>query len=296
MKFYTQLFILMMFSLVLWQCAGSSDQNDEEGGYSEEEQQQKELDDIEALLGISSDDNGGQNQAQQDDTAAEEPQKKQAEEEKPAARTQNEDEGEKLNLLDTNESIPAGQMSGMSAAEKKKYEKEIKKLKKQLKEKDNTIANLSAELSVKEDELSKKSNSPSYGGVSGGVGAISMEEYSSRYEEARNAFENRNYQQAIELFESLLATSSSHPLADNAQYWIGESQFMLHRYDAAIISFEKVFTFPKSNKNADAQYKLGLCYVMKGDKTKAREEFERLIADYPNSRYVALARKKMAAL
>ena len=286
MKYLSTLFLISVFSLFTLQCAGSSDQMEEEG-FNEEEQQQKELDDIEALLGISSEDT----QQQQVNDSVEKTEKTQT-----TAQNNADDESEQLNLLDTNESIPAQQTAGMSASEKKKYENEIKKLKSQLKEKDRAIANLSAELSVKEEELSKKSAAPSYSASSGVISDISMDEYQSRYEDARDAFESRNYQQAIQLFESLLAASANHPLADNAQYWIGESQFMLRQYDAAILSFEKVFTFPKSNKNADAQYKLGLCYVMKGDKTKAREEFQRVIDNYPNSRYAELARKKMARL
>ncbi len=283
MKLFSKLFMLFVLAFFFIQCAGSADQLDDDGEYTDEEQQQKELDDIEALLGISPSDQ---------DSNEEQPQ---TVEESPRQNTPPADDTEKLDLLDTNESIPADPGgAALSNMEKKKLEKEIQKLKKQLKQKDKTISNLSAELSVKEDQLSRKS---SYSGATmGAVGSVSVEEYQQRYDEARQAFESRNYQQAIQLFESLLAASSTHPLADNAQYWIGESQFMLRQYDAAIISFEKVFTFSNSNKNADAQYKLGLCYMLKGDKTKARDEFNRLIEEYPKSNYVDAAKRKLARL
>ena len=284
MKLISKLLMMLVLAFFMIQCAGSADQIDDESAYTDEEQQQKELDDIEALLGISPSEQENTEEQQQ---AAEEP---------AAQNTAPADDSEKLDLLDTNESIPADQgMAAMSSSEKKKLEKEIQKLKKQLKQKDKTISNLSAELSVKEDQLSKKSSSFTSSSV-GAVGDVSMEEYQQRYDEARQAFESRNYQQAIQLFESLLAASSTHPLADNAQYWIGESQFMLRQYDAAILSFEKVFTFSNSNKNADAQYKLGLCYMLKGDKTKARDEFNRLIEEYPKSNYVGAAKRKLARL
>ncbi len=283
MKLFSKILMLFVLAFFSIQCAGSADQMDDEGEYTDEEQQQKELDDIEALLGISPSDQ---------DSNADQPQ---TVEETPRQNTPPADDTEKLDLLDTNESIPADQGgAALSSMEKKKLEKEIKKLKKQLKQKDKTISNLSAELTVKEEQLSKKS---SYSPMTvGAVGDVSMDEYQQRYDEARQAFESRNYQQAIQLFESLLAASSTHPLADNAQYWIGESQFMLRQYDAAIISFEKVFTFSNSNKNADAQYKLGLCYMLKGDKTKARDEFNRLIEEYPKSNYVGAAKRKLARL
>lgn len=283
MKLISRILMVFVSAFFMIQCAGSADQIDEESAYTDEEQQQKELDDIEALLGISP----SEQESTEEQQTAEEPADQ---------NTAPADDTEKLDLLDTNESIPADQgMAAMSSSEKKKLEKEIQKLKKQLKQKDKTISNLSAELSVKEDQLSKKSSSFTSSSM-GAVGDVSLEEYQQRYDEARQAFESRNYQQAIQLFESLLAASSTHPLADNAQYWIGESQFMLRQYDAAILSFEKVFTFSNSNKNADAQYKLGLCYMLKGDKTKARDEFNRLIEEYPKSNYVGAAKRKLARL
>ena len=66
-------------------------------------------------------------------------------------------------------------------------------------------------------------------------------------------------------------------------------------HDTAIAAFHKVFTFPKSNKNPDAQFKLGLCYVRKGDSPKAREEFQRLLDLYPNSDYSKRAQSHLTS-
>ena len=71
---------------------------------------------------------------------------------------------------------------------------------------------------------------------------------------------------------------------------------LMGQYKKAIIDFEKVFTFPKSNKNPDAQFKLGVCYVRLGDSAKAREEFQRLIDVYPESSYVGRAQDHLAGL
>jgi len=113
---------------------------------------------------------------------------------------------------------------------------------------------------------------------------------------AKLAFENRDYDTCIQYFESLIGSSTNHKLSDNAQYWIGEAYYGKRHYNAAIIAFEKVFTFPRSNKKDDAQLKLGLCYIRKGDKEKAREELNRLLSDYPNSEYVAKAEKLLSKL
>ena len=46
----------------------------------------------------------------------------------------------------------------------------------------------------------------------------------------------------------------------------------------------------------DAQLKLGLCYWKLGDTERARQEFERLISDYPNSEYVGKAQQYLSKL
>ena len=58
------------------------------------------------------------------------------------------------------------------------------------------------------------------------------------------------------------------------------------KFNQAIVEFTKVFSYSKANKNDDAQLKLGICYLKLGDKQKAKEEFERLLSDYPKSEYV----------
>jgi len=266
------LLTVTLFSFFIFGCA-STKKGEEKPYASEEERQQQDLNDIESLLGISSD------QPQQEST----PQS---------------NEGEKLQLLDTGEinQQQSNTSATMAAAqqseqETEKYKKEVSQLKRQLKEKDRTIAQLNTQLDEKSAELQQKKSAPA---TAFSLGNISDEEYKSVYEEGRAAFEARQYRQAIQYFESLLASSTINPLADNAQYWIGECHYALRQYDAAIIDFEKVLTFPRSNKKADAQFKLGLCYLKKGQKERAIEEFTRLQEDFPNSPYNSRAQAILA--
>ncbi|MEJ2053915.1 MAG: tetratricopeptide repeat protein, partial [Calditrichaceae bacterium] len=191
---------------------------------------------------------------------------------------------------------PEGQMAtaGNSDAQAK-----IKDLEEELRLKESQINNLKAELQSKDaliDDLSAQANAQPVQNYSGNVGNVTESEYEMTYQEGRNAFENRNYEAAIQYFEALLATSTTNSLSDNAQYWIGECHFALKQYDAAIIDFEKVMTFPNSNKNVDAQFKLGLCYLRKGSTAKAVEEFERLNADYPGNRFQQRVNQILAQL
>ncbi len=268
-KLFLILSLTIFLLLNIYSCAGSKKSGGDKP--SEEEVQQQNMDDIEALLGIES--------TQKDANK------------KPAKKSND----EKLGLLETSDVPPQKQAK---AALPPADDKKIKDLEKTIREKDQTIANLQRELNVKDDQIQQlstaKSSAPAPTYSAGAIGTVSPEEYESRYNEARSAFESRNYEQAILLFESLLASSTNNSLADNAQYWIGECQYALKQYDAAILSFEKVFTFTNSNKKDDAQFKLGMCYLRKGDKQKAQEQFERLRTDYPNSEYIDRIDKVLA--
>ncbi len=268
-------FILILLAFFMFNCAGTRKKS-EPDKTNASATQEKDLTDIEALLGI--------------DTS--QPTKKPAKKKK---------KNDKLNLLNENEVVKPGQStatSGLTSREKRDYERRIKNLQQQLRDKDQIIQQLKDQLNQQSLEItrlkSKKEGAATYTPTAAPVGTVSGSEYEATYQKARAAFEARDYQTALSLFQSLIASNPNHPLADNAQYWIGECHYALKKYDAAIMDFQKVFTFPNSNKMADAQFKLVLCYLRKGDVEKAREEFQRLRSEFPDSPYVSRAEAILA--
>jgi len=115
--------------------------------------------------------------------------------------------------------------------------------------------------------------------------SISDEEYTARYIESLSSYQNGEWNKSLDGFTYLIAVNSSHDLADNCQYWVGEVYYALKDYKRCIKEFEKVFAFPGTNKADDAQYKLGLCYLNVSNNSGALEEFTKLIEYYPNSEY-----------
>ncbi len=280
MNIKATLLVLTLLSFTFFMlnnCAGTKGEGDEE--ISEEEKaQQQNLDDIESLLGISS-----------GEPAKQPPPPKKVE--------KKDSDEEELKLLETDELTSQEKTTSLSAHaamsenDKQQNDKKISKLENQLNEKDIIIEDLKAIVNRQDAEIQKLTIEKHSSGGSGGsqnvvIGDISSGEYQSRYDEARTEFEAHNYKAAIQYFESLLANSASHSLSDNAQYWIGECHYALRQYNSAIIDFEKVSTFTNSNKKDDAQFKLGVCYLRKGNKAKAMEEFGRLQSDYPKSEYI----------
>ncbi len=125
---------------------------------------------------------------------------------------------------------------------------------------------------------------------------ISPAEYKKRYIESLTNYQNGNYNDAIIGFSELVISDPMNELADNSQYWLAECYYSQKNYKRAIIEFEKVFTFPGTDKDDDAQLKLGLAYQSMGNIEKAREEYQRLLDYFPGSEYYDKAKETLKQL
>jgi tol-pal system protein YbgF len=106
-----------------------------------------------------------------------------------------------------------------------------------------------------------------------------------------------SYDRAIQALRDFLRTNQSSPLAPNAQYWIGESYYMLADYYQAILNFNQVRQqHPKSERAPAAVLKIGLAFLQMGNKSEARLAFQKVLNDYPSSPEAAQAREKLQAL
>ena len=92
------------------------------------------------------------------------------------------------------------------------------------------------------------------------------------------------YQQAAARFRAFVAQSPKSPLADNAQYWIGESAYVMRDFRTALEEFEKVVdNYPQSPKVADALLKIGYTHYELAAYDRARQTLNDVIARYPNT-------------
>jgi len=94
----------------------------------------------------------------------------------------------------------------------------------------------------------------------------------------------------------LVSVDQTNDLADNSQYWLGECLYGKREYKQAILEFGKVFSFPGTDKDDDAQLKLALCYQNIGNIDKARSEFQKIIDYFPGSEYYPKAKNALKQL
>lgn len=215
------------------------------------------------------------------------------------------DEDEVLRLLgittDEQKSDETSQATEESSSEMQKMKDEVNRLQAELFEKDNAIDELRKELSEKNERLANLQTAglttrSQQGLPANGSRASSGSTRNDGYDQALSAYNTGRYKQAIDMFSTLLTGNIEASLADNCQYWIGESYYGLRNYAQAIAEFEKVFQYPNSNKADAALLKLGLTYLRLGDKNSARTQFDLLISNHPKSEYVNRAREYVAKL
>ena len=103
-----------------------------------------------------------------------------------------------------------------------------------------------------------------------------------------------NLLQAREKFKTFLIFYPNSDLADNAQFWIGESFFDEKEYERAILEYEKVLqNYPKADKVPSALLKQGFSFHALGKTKEAKILFEQVIQKAPQSEQAQIAKKKI---
>jgi tol-pal system protein YbgF len=130
----------------------------------------------------------------------------------------------------------------------------------------------------------------------GEAGAVPVPAGSDRmnYQAAFDLLKAGQYEKATAAFQRFLATFPDSALADNAQYWLGESYYVTRRYDEALKAFRTVVDkYPESRKLADAWLKIGYTqYELKAWKA-ARDALTRVQREYPDSGAATEAAKRL---
>ncbi len=116
------------------------------------------------------------------------------------------------------------------------------------------------------------------------------------YAQGLQLFRSRQYQDAANQFQGMLDGGAAIDMQDNCHYWLGECAYAMKNYQDAINEFDQVFTFKLSEKKDDAQMMIANSYLAMGSKSKAKEEYQKLIEKYPASPYVKRAKEKLSTL
>ncbi len=110
-------------------------------------------------------------------------------------------------------------------------------------------------------------------------------------------YREERYEETIAGFKNFLEKYPESELADNAQYWVGESYMALKQYEQAILAFQRVIKkYPKGNKVPNAILRQALAFYEIKDKTSSKLLLKKLIKQFPKSSEAKIAKGKLKAM
>ncbi|MEM9290264.1 MAG: tol-pal system protein YbgF [Acidobacteriota bacterium] len=117
------------------------------------------------------------------------------------------------------------------------------------------------------------------------------------YDQGYTLYHQQRYLDAEAAFQRFLVAHPESSLADNAQYWVGESRYARRDFEGALQAFgETVRRFPTGNKVPDALLKAGQSLEELGDQEGARETYGELLSRYPATAASAVAEERLKEL
>jgi len=113
------------------------------------------------------------------------------------------------------------------------------------------------------------------------------------YDTAFGLMKQGLYEKAVKSFRAFLVKHPDSGLADNAQYWIAEGNYVLRNYKLALEEFTKVLNYSNSLKTPDALLKIGYVHYEMGAYDKARQTLTEVQKRYPGTSVARLATTRL---
>ncbi len=119
----------------------------------------------------------------------------------------------------------------------------------------------------------------------------------ANYQAAFDLLKDGKYEQAISGFQQFLVRFPTSTLADNAQYWLAEAQYVTKRYPEALRDFRVVLEkYPESRKTPDALLKVGYCNYELKNWAEARSALTQVVQRFADTTAARLASQRLAKM
>ncbi|MCP5143341.1 MAG: tol-pal system protein YbgF [Gammaproteobacteria bacterium] len=123
---------------------------------------------------------------------------------------------------------------------------------------------------------------------------VDSPESEAAYQMAFNELKNGQYEAAVTGFRDYLAQFPESQYVDNAQYWLGESFYVMRRFDEAIAEYRTLLMqYPDSAKRSHAMLKIGYSYYEMKQLDLARAVLEDLKVRFPGTTAARLADERI---
>jgi len=126
--------------------------------------------------------------------------------------------------------------------------------------------------------------SPTSSSAGSGPDSGGSSEEQTVYAQSFDALKAGSYSVAITGFKSFLSSYPASPLAENAQYWLGEAFYVTRDFDSATGAFRNVLQkWPDSRKAPDALLKLGYTQLEQKKTGEGRATLSQVVQKYPGT-------------
>ena len=116
------------------------------------------------------------------------------------------------------------------------------------------------------------------------------------YDSSWSDYTAGNYSLAVQGFESYLRSFPRSARAHQAQLYVAESLAMEKKDSDAIAAYDRVIAnYPESASVSTAYYKRGIVFERMGEPARARESYESVIKQFPDSTAATLAKQRLEA-
>jgi tol-pal system protein YbgF len=117
------------------------------------------------------------------------------------------------------------------------------------------------------------------------------------YQAAFELIKQGRYDQAAIALNQFMVAFPASDLADNAQYWLAETDYVSKNFEAALAGFNLVLErYPESRKIPDALLKIGYCNIELERPTAAEQALRKVVGQYPDSSAARLASQRLEQL
>ena len=135
---------------------------------------------------------------------------------------------------------------------------------------------------------------PPAAGAIEALGALGSEDL---YRQAYTDYTRGNYALALQELEAFLRRAPDSPLADDAQYLMGEVHFTQGRYPEAVSAFDLLLrTYPKGDKAASGYLRTGLALLEMNRTADAVIQFQHVVNAFPRSDEARIARERLRGM
>jgi tol-pal system protein YbgF len=115
-----------------------------------------------------------------------------------------------------------------------------------------------------------------------------------QYTSAFDLLKEGQYSKSITSFGTFLTTYPQSKYADNAQYWLGEANYVSRQYKTALDAFQTLIAkYPQSKKIPGARLKIGYTYYELKNWSASKDALMQVVKLYPDTSVASKANDRL---